>query len=136
MVRIDVAYPGDFRCVVRHASSGATFSTDVPVDHGGQGRGFAATDLVAAALAVCMMSVMAIAARRREIRLEGAEAVVEKEMQIEPERRIGRLAVLFRMPAGIALEERQVLERAALACPVHKSLAREIDVPIRFVYPD
>lgn len=136
MVRIDLTYLGNLRCEARHGPSGAVLSTDAPKDNEGKGESFSPTDLVATALSACMMTIMGIAARRHGIRLEGAKASVEKGMAADPERRIGRLAVAFDMPAGISPQNRKLLERAAHACPVHKSLDPRIEKPIEFRYPD
>lgn len=136
MVRIDLSYRGDLRCEARHGPSGAVLSTDAPKDNEGKGESFSPTDLVATALAACMMTIMGIVARRHGIRLEGAKASVEKGMVADPERRIGRLAVVFDMPAGIPPENRKLLERAAHTCPVHKSLDPRIEKPVEFRYPD
>jgi hypothetical protein len=40
------------------------------------------------------------------------------------------------MPAGLNAAQRKKLERAALTCPVHKSLLEEIEKAITFEYPD
>lgn len=135
MVRIDLAYEGELRVAATHAPSGRTLTTDAPVDNEGKGESFSPTDLVATALGACMLTIMGIVARRKGIRLEGARASVEKEMSADP-RRIARLTVLFRMPAGLPPEHRKLLENAAFTCPVHKSLLPEVETPVAFEYPD
>lgn len=136
MVEIDVVYEGGLRTRARHGPSGAELATDAPKDNEGRGEAFSPTDLVAAALGACMLTIMGIAARRKGIALEGARARMEKHMVADPARRIGRLAVAFRMPAGIAPADRKLLEQAALACPVHRSLHPGTEIPVRFEYPD
>ncbi len=136
MVRIDVVYEGNLRCTARHGPSGAVLSTDAPRDNEGKGESFSPTDLAATALVACMMTVMGIVARRHKIPLEGAKGSVEKEMVADPDRRIGRLAVAFTMPAGISAQDRKLLERAAMTCPVHKSLNPRTEAPVTFRYPD
>lgn len=131
-VEVRVAYQGDLRCELLHGPSGAQLVTDAPVDNEGRGESFSPTDLVAAALGSCMLTIMGLVARRRGIPLEGATARVAKEMVADPERRIGRLAVTITVPAPLAAAERQFLERAALACPVHHSLHPRVEVPVRF----
>ena len=136
MVRIDAVYEGGLHTSSRHEPSGALLSTDAPKDNEGRGETFSPTDLVATALGTCMLTIMGIAARRKGLKLEGAKVRVEKHMVAEPVRRIGSLEVAFEMPAGLAPAERQVLERAALACPVHQSLHPDIRIPVSFLYPD
>lgn len=136
VVRIEAVYEGDLRTRARHGPSGAGVVTDAPKDNEGRGEAFSPTDLVAAALATCMLTIMGIAARRRGIVLEGARAAAEKHMAQGPERRIARLDVAFEMPAGLSAEDRAVLERAARACPVHRSLHPDVQVDLAFRYPD
>lgn len=136
MVEIEVVYPGDLHAVARHGPSGAEIATDAPKDNHGRGESFSPTDLVGAALATCMLTVMGIVARKHGWKLDGASARVEKHMVATPARRIGRLPVRIQMPAGLPAEARPVLEHAARTCPVHLSVLPEIDRPVTFVYPD
>ena len=132
MVGIEVVYEGELHTRSRHLPSDSELETDAPVDNEGRGERFSPTDLVASALASCMLTVMGIVARRREVAIEGARASVEKHMSTGPGRRIARLVVNFAMPAGIAEGDRSVLERAAHACPVHRSLHPDVETDIRF----
>ncbi len=136
MVTIRVRYEDDLHCVAVHGPSGVELSTDAPKDNEGRGESFSPTDLVATALATCTLTTMAIVARRNGIEFGAASSVVEKHMVADPERRIGRLPVRITMPPGLDATQRQKLERAAWHCPVHKSLASNVDAPIEFVYPD
>ena len=132
MVRIDVRYEGDLHCQATHAPSGQSFPTDAPVDNQGRGASFSPTDLVATALGACMLTTMGIVAKRHGWNMDGATARVEKVMVSDPVRRIGRLEVVLRMPAELDERARQTLERTAHTCPVHKSLAPEVEIPVRF----
>src|SRR5512146_333687 len=93
MVQVDVSYEGSLRCVARHGPSGATLTTDAPVDNMGRGAAFSPTDLVATALGTCMLTIMGIVAQRHNIDISGATVSVTKEMAALPVRRIGRLTV-------------------------------------------
>lgn len=134
MVRIDVEYTGRLRCVSIHEPSGAELATDAPKDNQGEGASFSPTDLVATALATCVLTTMAIVAKRHEWKLEGATATVVKHMVADPVRRIGKLELTLRMPAGLDAKARDVLERTAHTCPVHKSLAPNVEVPMTFLW--
>lgn len=134
MIEIDVVYEGDLHCRVAHRPSGATFTTDAPKDHEGQGAAFSPTDLVAAALGSCMATVMGIVARRKQMDLAGARVHVVKEMSATPPRRIAALASTITLPARLTQDERTLLERTALTCSVHQSLHPDIHAPVRFVY--
>jgi len=134
MVEIRAVYEGDLRCRVTHGPSGQEFVTDAPKDNQGRGEAFSPTDLVAAALGSCMLTVMGIVAKRHQIDLTGTEACVRKEMVLEPARRIGRLSVTITFPRDFSNEQRRLLEHAALSCPVHHSLHSEIEAPVEFIY--
>lgn len=134
MVAIDVVYEGRLHCRVTHGPSGQSFTTDAPTDHDGEGAACSPTDLVAAALGSCVATVMGILARRKQMDLTGARVHVVKEMTAEPARRIASLVTTVTLPARLTAEERTWLERAALTCPVHRSLHPDIRAPLEFVY--
>jgi len=136
MVEIDIRYEGDLHTVCRHGPSSAEIPTDAPTDNEGRGEAFSPTDLLAASLGSCVLTVMGIAARRRGWSLDGAEAHVEKEMVTAPVRRVGRLAVRCRMPAGLSEQARTLLQRAAHTCPVHRSLHPDVKVDLEFDWGD
>jgi putative redox protein len=136
MPTFEIDYTGALRCTARHGPSGALLSTDAPKDNQGLGESYSPTDLVAAALVTCMLTIMGIAARKNGWKLEGTRASVEKQMVADPLRRIGRLPVRIELPAGLPKEARPVLEKAALTCPVHLSVNPAIERPVTFVYPD
>lgn len=139
-VKIDVLYEGQLRCAATHGPSGATLTTDAPVDNHGKGESFSPTDLVATALGACVMTIMGIVAERNQIDLTGTHIHVEKEMIQQPIRRIGRLPVTVTIPAdkaaAVSATDRAKLEAAARHCPVHQSLHPDIDSPIEFVWQD
>ena len=136
MVKINIVYEGSLHCRLTHEPSGNVIATDAPKDNNGKGEAFSPTDLVAAALGSCMMTVMGIAASRHNIELKGTTVDVTKEMVVEPVRRIGTIAVTLRMAPGIPADKRKMLEAAAHACPVHKSLHPDVKTPVEFIYPD
>lgn len=132
MVHIDVHYDGHKKCTLRH-QEGARLQTDAPKDIGGEASAFSPTDLVAAGLASCILTTMAMWAERHDLDLTGITASVEKEMQATP-RRISRLPVVVTLPASVPADVRPALERVGHLCPVHASLHPEIDAPIEFRY--
>jgi len=69
MVEMNVRYEGDLRCVSTHGPSGKTLNTDAPKDNMVKGESFSPTDLLATALATCMVTTMAISAQRHNINL-------------------------------------------------------------------
>ena len=132
MVAVTITYQGELRCEAEHGPSGTRLTTDAPKDNHGKGESFSPTDLVAAALGACKLTIMGITARKLGMNLNGAHVQVEKEMIAAPIRRIGKLTVHLHFPMAIAAEYRVALEQAALACPVHKSLHPDIAMPVEF----
>jgi len=132
MVRIDVEYTGNLHTECSHEPSGARLETDAPRDNEGLGAAYSPTDLVATALASCVLTTMGIVARRHDWAMEGATATVNKHMTTQPVRRIGRLEARFAMPASVPAEARAVLERAAYTCPVHRSLHPDVELALVF----
>jgi uncharacterized OsmC-like protein len=135
IVEITGRYTGNLGTTMTHGPSGVGLRTAAPRDNRGDGSSFSPTDLAAAALASCMVTVMAIAARDADIDLEGLTFRVEKHMAAEP-RRISRLPIEIRMPAGLPPEQRATLEQAAARCPMCASLGQAIERPVAYVYPD
>ena len=132
-VEITGRYLDPLKVELTHGPSGAKLTTAAPVDNEGDGSSFSPTDMVAAALGACMLTIIGILAKRDGLDLAGSHFRVEKHMQSDP-RRIGALPIEIHLPAHLKPSERAKLERGALTCPVHKSLLPEIDKPVRFVY--
>lgn len=132
MVEIKAVYEGQLRCTATHGPSGATLATDAPKDNMGLGEAFSPTDLVATALGTCILTTMGIVAQRNNIDMNGARARVTKEMVSQPARRIGALGVEIVMPRALGDDDRQRLEAAAHACPVHRSLHPDVQIPVTF----
>lgn len=133
-VRIDIQYEGDLHCSVTHGPSGDRFLTDAPVDNRGKGEHISPTDLVAAAMGSCPLTIMGIAARERGIDMTGARARVSKEMSPVPRRHISKLDVQITLPAHLDSKQRRLLEAAARGCPVQASMGPDTQVQLRFVY--
>lgn len=136
MTEINVTYTGDLHCVAIHKANGKKIKTDAPPDNHGKGEEFSPTDLLAAALGTCQLTVMAIAAEERGIDMKGATCKVEKHMSEDKPRRIVKLVVSIIFPEGIPLAKRGLLEAIAVNCPVTKSLKPELEVDIKMHFPD
>ena len=134
MVEIKLTYEGDLHCKAVHGPSGDTLVTDAPVDNNGRGQAFSPTDLVAAALASCMATVMGIAAKRKEIALEGMTITARKFMSADTPRRIVKLEVDINVPLPANHPERVLLENTATACPVKKSLHPDVEVLVNWTW--
>ena len=133
-VEIKGQYEGDLRVKLTHGPSGSVIETDAPVDNQGKGSRFSPTDLTAAALASCMITIMGIVAKRDGINLDGLTFRAEKHMTTDTPRRIKKIVIEFNMPKVLTDDQKKKLEKAAHTCPVHHSLHPDIEKTIRFVY--
>jgi uncharacterized OsmC-like protein len=124
-------YLGQLRVQSTHLKSGEVIISDAPTDNNGKGAAFSPTDMVANALAACMLTIMGIKAMHVGINIDQASAQVSKVMASNP-RRISVIDIKLLMPAGIGIEHRPVLEAAALHCPVGKSIDPEIEQIVAF----
>ncbi len=134
-VEITGKYIGNLKTELTHGPSGMVIRTAAPVDNQGDGSSFSPTDLAAASLGACMMTLIAIVGERDGLDLTGLSFRLEKHMESNP-RRIGAIPVTLNLPAGLSADQKKKLENAALTCPVHKSLAEDVDKPVEFVYAD
>ena len=128
-----VEYKGQLRTEAKHLRSGSVIVTDAPIDNQGKGEAFSPTDLVATALASCMITIMGIVAERDGIDIEGVTADVDKIMSKEP-RRIGEIKIIITFKSILTTDQRGKLERAAKTCPVSGSLHEDLKETIEFSY--
>lgn len=127
-------YLGNLRTVNTHLKSGQEVVTDAPIDNNGKGEAFSPTDLLSTAVAACATTIMGIAANTHSINLDGLTAAVSKTMESNP-RRVGAVGVIFTFARNYTPKEKEILERAALTCPVILSLSLEVEKEIEFNYP-
>ncbi len=134
MPTIKTDYLGELRTEAVHLQSGTQIITDAPTDNQGKGEAFSPTDLVAAALGSCMMTIMGIVARRDKIDLKGSDIEITKVMSPDLPRRIARveltMAMLSKAPLGTEVQAK--LERSARTCPVALSLHPDVVQAVEF----
>ncbi len=118
-----VVYTGDLRTECTHIRSGNTIETDAPVDNHGKGDRFSPTDLVATALASCILTTIGIHKATNAIDIVGAWCDVEKIMVASP-RKIGEIKIHITFPgaAGYTQEQKDALIMVAKTCPVMETL--------------
>ncbi len=134
MVNVSIRYEGDLHCSATHGPSQAAIATDAPADNQGKGEAFSPTDLVATALGTCMTTIMGMRAKEEGLDLRGMTVSVQKEMSKDAPRRIVALPSEVHIPLPAHCPQRDMLEQAALNCPVHKSLPAEINRPTKFFW--
>ena len=130
MVKIAITYEGNLHTVATHLPSGKQLCTDAPLDHEGKGETFSPTDLVAAALGTCIVTVIGIYAKNRNLDIKSLRVDVEKKMTDQFPRRIQQLIVNLWLPKELPEHEREKMEKIALSCPVHHSLHPDIKILI------
>jgi putative redox protein len=133
-VKIAGAFTGGLAMAMTHDMSKTVVLTDPPLDNGGEGKSFSPTDLVATALGSCMMSVMAIYAKKERIDLMGMACAVEKHMSADLPRRISGLDAVITMPKSLTSEQRRTLEHIGNTCPVIMSLHPDIKLNKSYKY--
>ncbi|MBC7572473.1 MAG: OsmC family protein [Spirosoma sp.] len=129
MATIHINYVGDLRTDCTHLQSGTHINTDAPTDNQGRGEAFSPTDLVANALGTCIITTMAIFARRDGIELAGSTLDVTKVMTAQPPRRVARIEINITLQASPMPDEatRIRLEKIAHTCPVAISLHPDVE---------
>jgi putative redox protein len=134
METIITRYLGDLRTEATHMASKNIVITDAPLDNQGKGEAFSPTDLLAASLGSCMLTLMGIVAKRHQIDLGATNVKITKIMASEP-RRVAEIHLDFTIEGKtFTLSEKKILENAAHTCPVSKSLHPDIQQKVKFNY--
>ncbi len=129
---IETIYTGELRTQATHLASQNTIITDAPIDNNGKGEAFSPTDLLAASLGSCMLTIMGIAANTHGFSINGTKISINKIMVANP-RRIGEIVVDFTFPLNSYNEkEKMLIEKAAATCPVALSLHPDLIQTINF----
>lgn len=130
-----IEYTGGLRTEAVHIQSGTRIQTDAPKDNHGKGEMFSPTDLVATALATCILTTIGLVSRREGMTdIEGASAEVLKVMYPDP-RRIGEIHVKITFPKkNFSEKEKKMYETTAHACPVARSLHPDLKQLLEFVW--
>jgi putative redox protein len=135
MTQMKASYLGQLRTEGTHLQSGRQIITDAPLDNNGKGEAYSPTDMVAAALCSCMMTIMGIVAEREGIRLEGMTGDIVKQMNNTP-RKIRTIQIALHLAdttiATLSEKQKEILKKAALNCPVALSLHPELEQKIEF----
>ncbi len=126
-------YLGNLRTEATHVRSGQKIVTDAPVDNQGKGEFFSPTDLLATALASCMLTIMGIAARTHGFDIDGTEVKITKVMGVNP-RRVVEVIVELNFPRSYSVKEKRIIELSAKECPVANSLHPDLKQTVVFNY--
>ena len=116
----------------KHSLSESVIHTDAPKDHDGEGKDFAPTDLLASSLGTCVITIMAIEAKRRGWDLAKIKVDVYKIMTSAGPRKIKTLILDIFMPAKLDSEKYKILQRTAEECPVKLNLENSLDIKLNW----
>lgn len=132
MVTIETVYVGLLRTKALHVLSGMEIITDAPPDNQGKGEAFSPTDLLAASLGSCMLTIMGIAARDHNFDMDGTTVAITKVMGTNP-RRVIEIRVDLKFPhPDYTDQQKRIIEYSAHNCPVAKSLHSDILQKVTF----
>lgn len=135
MIKMSLDFKNPLKTTITHEPSNTSIQTSAPKDNNGDGSTFSPTDLFASSALSCLMTIMGIAANKRDINLEGMSGTVEKHMLSGP-RRIGKLVIDVRLPIQLNQDDKEFIENAGLNCPVFKSVHPDLEKIIHFHYPE
>jgi len=135
MITVRTIYQGQLRTRAKHLQSGNELITDAPTDNQGKGEAFSPTDLLATALGSCMLTIIGIAANTHGFNIDGTEVKITKIMASNP-RRVAEVVVEFFFPKNqiYSAKEKLIIEKAALECPVAKSVHPDLKQSVNFNY--
>jgi len=132
MTTVKTTYLGDLRTDNIHIQSGSKIVTDAPTDNRGKGEGFSPTDMLATALANCIMTIMGIKAMDNGIDIVGTEIEITKIMANDP-RRVAEVIMEFNFPKNdYSDEEKRLIESVAGISPVPLSVNPNMKQTIKF----
>ena len=127
-------YEGSLRTISEHLQSGNKIVTDAPTDNRGKGEAFSPTDLLAAALATCILTTIAIKIADKGFSIEGAEITTTKIMASDPRRVSGIRMEVNMPPNNYTDEQKTMMEQFAHTCPVALSIHPDLKQEIIFNY--
>jgi len=134
METMNTIYLGELRTEATHLQSGNRIITDAPTDNQGKGEAFSPTDLLAASLGSCALTLMGIKAREHNLAIDGTSLKITKIMGSNP-RRVTEIVLDFEM-LGLNLSDKDklIFEHTAMHCPVSKSLHQDLKQTFSFKY--
>lgn len=125
MASIRLSSKGQKRFSLCHAS-GAEIETDAPLDNHGKGEAFSPTDLLAASLAACMLTILEIEMEKSGEKLAWAKAELKKSMQASP-RKVAKVEIDIYLPKDLETKYQWTRWKDAMEhCPVALSLHPEL----------
>ena len=119
------------RCKIIHQQSGTIIKTDRPIEYGGKGRSFSATDLVSAALGTCILTTIEPIFKRSGCDPQKLELNIVKELSQKPQR-IKSFSITISHPNEIVNSLRKKALKAIETCPVKRSMETQVKIVVEF----
>lgn len=113
---------------------GPKITTDVPKEVGGSGEFMSPTDLLAASLGSCVLTMMSLFAKPLKVDISGTKAIVVKSQGSAKPGHIGKISIEIHCPHDLEESVREKIEKGARSCPVHHSLIDSIEQTLVFHY--
>lgn len=114
---------GDVRTTISNGRVSAI--ADLPVEKGGEGKGFGAHELIEAGLAACISMTVQMAAAKHGIPLRSASCKVRIDRSLP--KAIG-LVYQLELVGDLTEEQRFTIHAAAADCPVNRTLSGKLTV--------
>lgn len=111
------------RCATEFRPCACRFTTDVPAVHGGKGENPTPGDMLAAAVASCMLSMFGLTGKKHGFDAEGISIAASCEEQGSS---ITALNLAVSLPREYTEEQRKALAAAAAHCPVGSAIAERV----------
>ncbi|MCH9631430.1 MAG: hypothetical protein S4CHLAM37_14530 [Chlamydiia bacterium] len=134
MTEMFVKYVEGFSTKILGDASQDIVITDTPKQHGGKGEQFSPTDMLAASLGSCVVTMMGIFAKMKNIPFEGVVAKVSKKIKNPATGMVSEITVSIYYPEELDDAKKAILEKAAKNCPVHHALNESVEQKILFYY--
>jgi putative redox protein len=128
-----ITYLGGLRTEATHLQSDQKILTDAPTDNHGKGAAFSPTDLLSTSLGCCILTTVAIVAERNNIETKGSKIHITKVMGSNP-RRVIEIIAEIKFSCEFSVKEKELIEHAAITCPVARSLHPDLKQTITFHY--
>lgn len=125
----------NLRTSIVHVLSEVEIETDAPKDNMGEGSRFSPTDLLAASLASCMVTTVAIKSAKAGINVGMARVNGLKIMSSDP-RRVSRieLETTYIKDELYTAEEEDFIRKTSETCPVALSLSPNVEIVLTLTF--
>ncbi len=133
MTVLNISLYENERCRIIHQDSKAVIDTDGPIEWGGNGHSFSPTDLVAAALGSCILSILEPLFERNGFDPQKLELTIAKELSNKP-MMIKSLKIDISFPDEVPELFKKKALKILEACPVKRSIHPDVKIDIHLYF--